>query len=507
MKDLTYAQLLDRAQVPELIDLECSHDHDWRALIMGLGGPEGGEDRANLVWALEQRGQCEPGDTIHDPGPHYSVVATVVANGGSPVDETRLMYACALAGWRTAQVELSAAFSALAVDQRHVAYEFGRRVSRGEPTPQLVRRLEYRAESCAGSALGWGAVASGRRAFGLPEDAGLDIQARAIGTDLLAMLGWRNRKLPEEPTVGEEHSDGEEVLPTSVAPASVRVVERIVGSTSFAKNAMTGVADLVGRDIPLVIAPDGEDLRRIRREIAAVFPHAVPALDALLSDVAPGRAIRLRPTMLLGPPGTGKSRLARLLLARLGVPYAALDAAAMADQAIVGSPRRWRHSYPSVPISLVLEHDVANPGVILDEIEKAGRTEAGSVHDPLLGLLETGTAKAWRDQFLDAAADLSHLTWLFTANSTNGVPAPLLSRIRVLRVPAPASEHVPTLARSLLREVLEDRLVDHRLEADLAPFELETIGTAFAGVRNGSLRDLKRIVEAALDARSMPPKH
>lgn len=507
MKDLSETELIERAQVPELIDLDSRDDHDWRELLLNAGNADGAQDRATLVWSLER--PDEGGSTLQDPAPRYARVASALANGGgSPEDATRVLYACALAGWREAQLQLAAAFSVLAVDQRGLAFELGRRTPQGQPTPQLVQRLEYRAEVCVGLALGWGAVSAGRRTAGLPEDAPFSVQARAIGTDLLAMLGWRNRQpLGDTLTAGKADEGMEADWPSPVVMRAVCVVERITGAASFAKDILAGVRDIVGRDVPLVMAPDAEELRRIRREILAVFPHAVPVVDGLLYGVVPGRAIQLRPTLLLGAPGTGKSRLARLVLGRLGVPFATLDAGTSSDQAIVGSPRRWSHSYPSLPVTLMLEHGVANPGAILDEIEKAGRTSAGSLHDSLLGLLEPETSRRWRDQYLDAQVDTSHVAWIFTGNSIAGLPMPLLNRIRVLRMPPPSSEHLPVLARTLLREILTERLIDDRLELDLDAVELEAAAETYRATGEGSLRDLRRIVEAVLDARSMAPKH
>jgi hypothetical protein len=334
---------------------------------------------------------------------------------------------------------------------------------------------------------------------------GISIHARSIGLDLFAAAAWAARHqhfaqaTDDELETSDEHKRG--VPPEE--ETSVLVVERIAGSTTYAKDVAGSVKDIVGKDVLLALAPSADEIRRIRKELVVAWPHAAPIIDTILTDVVPGRALRIRPTMVVGSPGAGKSRLLRTLLQRLCIPFATLDAASCADHAVTGSPRRWSHSYPSLPVSTIMATSVANPCLLLDELEKAGRTSAGSLHDPLLGLLERDTARTWRDQYLDAQVDVSWVQWLFTGNTVSGVPAPLLNRLRVLRMPSPATEHVSALTRTLLADIREERQLDSRLEPELDAVEAAAVATAFAASKGASLRALRRIVEAALNARGM----
>ncbi|RYI35370.1 MAG: hypothetical protein EON48_01055 [Acetobacteraceae bacterium] len=496
MTVLTDAQLREAVQFPELLELDTRDDIDWVKLLMSTGGPDSAHDRATLVWSLER--EAKLGATFEDPGPSYARVATALANGGTPDDQTRLLYACAMAGWSEAQLRLGSAFAALAVDQQELALEVARRTPAGEPTPQLVARLRHRSETAATMAVGWSAVAAGRRATTRTDDTPLSVHARSLGVELFGAPAWaaRDRYVSEDPVDEPEPRPGG-------SETHVLVLERIAGATTYAKDVAASVSGLVGKDVLLALAPGANEIRRIRCELVDAWPHAATIVDAILGDVVPTRPMRIRPTMVVGPPGAGKSRLLCALLDCLGIPTATLDAASCADHAITGSPRRWSHSYPSLPIATILGTSVANPALLLDEIEKAARSSAGSLHDPLLGLLERDTARRWRDQFLDAQVDVSWVQWCFTGNTTNGMPEPLLSRLRVLRMPSPGVEHVPALARTLWSDLLVERQLDRRLEPGLDAMELEAVSAAFAASKGASLRALRRIIEAALDARGM----
>ena len=179
-------------------------------------------------------------------------------------------------------------------------------------------------------------------------------------------------------------------------------------------------------------------------------------IDALLCDIRPAIRSDFSPPSLSATRAAarpGWSAHARPARHRLVV----LDAATTTDLGIIGSPRRWASGYPSLPILTVERHGVANPAIIVDEIEKAGRSTAGSIHDPLLSLLEKGTARRWRDQFLDTEVDVSTRELALHRQRLAGIPGPLRNRLRILRMPRPGREHVPVIAAQVLRELLQTR--------------------------------------------------
>ena len=224
-------------------------------------------------------------------------------------------------------------------------------------------------------------------------------------------------------------------------------------------------------------------------------------VDALLGDISPGEPIRFQPTVLVGDPGGGKSRLVRRMLDLLGVGWSRHSMRPRrrtwgSSDARGAGPAATRRSRSST--DRAARH--REPGIVVDEIEKAGRSTAGSIHDPLLSLLETVTARTWRDQFLDAEVDVSHVSWLFTANTLDRIPGPLRNRLRVLRMPRPGREHVPVIAAQVLRELLAERGIDPRWEPPLDGEEIAAILGAVG--EDVSVRDLQRFVAGILDARA-----
>ncbi len=147
----------------------------------------------------------------------------------------------------------------------------------------------------------------------------------------------------------------------------------------------------------------------------------------------------------------------------------------------------------------VRRHRCAGPIIILDEIDKIGTSRNnGNVHDVLIGLLEPVTSRCWHDPYIQASCDLSHVSWLMTANSIEPIPGPLRDRCRILRFPTPGADQLPTLASHILERLYIDEGYDPRWARPLEGFELDALAKVWAG---GSIRRLERVVEALRKAR------
>lgn len=293
--------------------------------------------------------------------------------------------------------------------------------------------------------------------------------------------------------------------PPPRTPTSGVVVLREVGGTSMSNTGKEVKAEfrkMLGKPLPL--APVG-DLAAARRRLHAEFPHAAQQIDVLLSDLSGAEYVRFRPTLFVGEPGGGKSRLVRRLAEALGVALHRFDGAGSADNAFGGTPRRWASGEHSVPLEAVRRHVIANPVVLVDEIDKHGRSRHnGSLGEALMPFLEVETARSYPDPYVQSEVDLSHVSYLLTANKDEDLPPPLRDRLRIIRLPRPTIDHMPALARGIVADVAGERGGDPRWWPELDDVELAIAAELWAG---GSVRKLRAIVERLLAARERAPRH
>ncbi|UWQ54720.1 AAA family ATPase [Leisingera caerulea] len=174
---------------------------------------------------------------------------------------------------------------------------------------------------------------------------------------------------------------------------------------------------------------------------------------ALRQNASSKDTIRLPPLLLSGPPGIGKSAWARRLSELLEIPRCEIDASlGGVGFSVAGTERGWSSAQPGRPLETILQHRVGNPLMVVDEICKAqsGTSDRGAHHafsDSLLSFLEPATAVAWECPCYRTKFDMSHISWILTANDVSRVPEPLVNRCTVIELRALTCQQLRGFAR------------------------------------------------------------
>lgn len=210
-----------------------------------------------------------------------------------------------------------------------------------------------------------------------------------------------------------------------------------------------------------------------RNRLIAEFPWALIAIDMVFDELIARRLfgaveISFPPMLLMGPPGVGKSRLARRIAEELSLPFLTVSLAGMDDsRTFLGTARGWSSGQPSALLQLMLGYKSASGLILLDEIEKATNRSLNSAPTTsvLLTLLETETATRWFDSFLQVPCDLSRLNYIGTANGLSGLSAPLLNRLNIVYLGTPNHSDL----MSAIPYVLDDIAKEMRVPRDVLP--------------------------------------
>jgi ATP-dependent Lon protease len=244
-------------------------------------------------------------------------------------------------------------------------------------------------------------------------------------------------------------------------------------------------------------------LSKVRNILLFEFPYASDAIDFALLDLVGRVTVRLRPLLLVGEPGGGKSRFARRLGEELlGVAGIWRTDASRADGASFGgTDRRWYTAEACHPFLAIARAGIANPLVLLDEIEKAAtRADYGRLWDCLLGFLEGETNVRYPDPALQTNLDLSQVSYVATANTLDPLPPAIRDRFRIIEFPTPSADDLDALLPPVLAEIARERGLDRNW---VPPLD----GSEYAAVRKywhgGSVRRLRRIIEAILRERDL----
>ncbi len=285
-------------------------------------------------------------------------------------------------------------------------------------------------------------------------------------------------------------------------PASGVTVLEAIGNpgSEVAGRAQRQFAPIIGRRLALRVPDHAKACGILRAE----FPYAVKLVDAIEADLRRGAGTALRHRLIAGPPGAGKTRFWVRLCQTLDIPHVVYSCGGETDAAFSGAARQWSTGEAAVPVVLMAKHRIANPVIILDEIEKVGTSKHnGNLLDALLGMLGDTTASSWRDPFLEAPVDLRHVNWLASANAIEGIPPALRDRWTISKFPSPDASHAPHLIAALWPGVVASLGIDARFVPPLGQDEIAAITKLWSSARPPLIQAPGKQAETGLSVRRL----
>lgn len=203
--------------------------------------------------------------------------------------------------------------------------------------------------------------------------------------------------------------------------------------------------------------PDPKKARAVLEKAKSQFENLITPISYLqknlvLSSAMGAKSFRVRPILLLGDPGIGKTYLAMALASSLGGSMEKVSAGGSGFH-LNGSQSTWTGAKCGQVFKALAEGDTTSPVFIIDEIDKMGEDDRNPILPILLELLEPGTAATFKDEFFEINFDASRIIFILTANDLTEVPEALRSRVEIFDVPHPEPEQRLRIIKAEFKEL------------------------------------------------------
>ncbi|XP_075161625.1 lon protease homolog, mitochondrial isoform X2 [Haematobia irritans] len=195
-----------------------------------------------------------------------------------------------------------------------------------------------------------------------------------------------------------------------------------------------------------------------------------------------------------GPPGVGKTSIARSIARALNREYFRFSVGGMTDVAeIKGHRRTYVGAMPGKIIQCMKKTKTENPLVLIDEVDKIGRGYQGDPSSALLELLDPEQNSNFLDHYLDVPVDLSHVLFICTANVIHTIPEPLRDRMELIEMSGYVAEEKVAIARQyLIPQAMKDCGVEEK-QITITDDALNTLIRSYC--RESGVRNLQKHIE------------
>lgn len=249
----------------------------------------------------------------------------------------------------------------------------------------------------------------------------------------------------------------------------------ILGQSENAENdaILIGLAEGKAKSTPPALEQTISKLRDLERSSPnmSVYIETVIAQITMHDKFSITNPLKFAPTLLLGPPGCGKTYIATQVAEALGIWNASISLSQATESFVLsGCPKGYSTAVPGDIARRMSKSDCINPLLILDELDKASFYPSGrpALTGPLLQILEADTASQFEDACLKCEFDVSHVSWLATANDISQVPAPVLSRFHIIHVQEAENEAKVHQIWRLTFAVVEEMGLGKHVTAEVA---------------------------------------
>ena len=242
------------------------------------------------------------------------------------------------------------------------------------------------------------------------------------------------------------------------------------------------------------------DLKKAQRTLDKDHYGLSKVKDRIIELLA---ARKLSPEMkgqilcLVGPPGVGKTSIARSIAKAIGCQYVRVALGGVKDESdIRGHRKTYIGAMPGRIISAIKQANVRNPLILLDEIDKLGNDFRGDPTSALLEVLDAEQNSTFHDHYIDLPFDLSEVFFVTTANDYSAIPAPLLDRMDVITLSSYTHEEKFHIAK---KHLIPKQMAKHGLTGQMVRFTEGAIHALIDGyTREAGVRNLERTIASVL---------
>ncbi len=227
-------------------------------------------------------------------------------------------------------------------------------------------------------------------------------------------------------------------------------------------------------------------------EVIDFYENSIISLDRLKLP------FEVPPILLQGEPGLGKTYFASELAKCLNLSFYEISlATTSASFALSGGNVQWSEGSTGFIANTLAESTLANPIILIDEIDKSSQDSKYNPMNVLYSLLESHSAKRFRDEALEIELDASKIVWIATGNYIHNIPAPIQSRMRIFNIRQPNLACMHSVIKSIyqhtihnkgygkfLDESLNENVIDQLRSQSPRTIKLAIEEGAFKAIRN-----------------------